>query len=252
MAMLEDVLVPVYLMHRYQLEAVTKEVGGQYYTYALRGDGQTVTRPLSRDEQINALNAVMDCMDPAFLTLREDITRLIPPRPAGYEYTPELFSHRTGLGFDPLGAAETAADIPLSFLFNTDRLNRMAQYQAENKGLGVDEMVQELISRTWKAPRLQGLPELIRQQNGQLLLTWLLAVSVDEKASFATKAQIRYQLDRLRIWMLSPIFTNRDNNFAGQILLALDRMKHPEKVKAAVIHITIPPGSPIGSDEEEE
>jgi len=251
MAMLEDVLVPVYLMHRYQLEAVTKEVGGQYYTYALRGDGQTVTRPLSRDEQINALNAVMDCMDPAFLTLRKDITRLIPPRPAGYEYTPELFSHRTGLGFDPLGAAETAAEIPLSFLFNTDRLNRMAQYQAENKGLGVDEMVQELIERTWKAPRLQGLPELIRQQNGQLLLTWLLAVSVDEKASFATKAQIKYQLDRLRIWMLSPIFT-KDNNSAGQILLALERMKHPEKVKAAVAHITIPPGSPIGSDEEEE
>ncbi|HEY4149215.1 MAG TPA: zinc-dependent metalloprotease, partial [Chitinophagaceae bacterium] len=40
MAMLEDVLVPVYLYHRYQLEAVTKMVGGMYYTYALRNDGQ--------------------------------------------------------------------------------------------------------------------------------------------------------------------------------------------------------------------
>jgi hypothetical protein len=36
MAMLEDVLVPVYLFHRYQQEAVTKMVGGMYYSYAIR------------------------------------------------------------------------------------------------------------------------------------------------------------------------------------------------------------------------
>jgi len=42
MAMLEDVLVPAWLIHRYQLEAVTKLVGGMYYTYALRGDGQVL------------------------------------------------------------------------------------------------------------------------------------------------------------------------------------------------------------------
>ncbi|MEI9809421.1 MAG: zinc-dependent metalloprotease [Bacteroidota bacterium] len=30
MAFLEDVLVPVYLFHRYQAEAVTKLVGGMY------------------------------------------------------------------------------------------------------------------------------------------------------------------------------------------------------------------------------
>ena len=46
MAMLEDVLVPVYFFHRYQVEAVTKMIGGMNYTYALKGDGQLVTRPL--------------------------------------------------------------------------------------------------------------------------------------------------------------------------------------------------------------
>ena len=48
MAMLEDVLVPAYLFHRYQLEAVTKMVGGMYYTYALRGDGQVITHAYKR------------------------------------------------------------------------------------------------------------------------------------------------------------------------------------------------------------
>ena len=59
MAFLEDVLVPVYLYHRYQVEAVTKLVGGMYYTYALRGDGQIITQSLSKDDQLKAL----ECRD---------------------------------------------------------------------------------------------------------------------------------------------------------------------------------------------
>ena len=74
MAFLEDVLVPVYLYHRYQVEAVTKLVGGLYYTYALRGDGQIITQSLSKDEQLKALNAVISTIDPSVLVLPERIT----------------------------------------------------------------------------------------------------------------------------------------------------------------------------------
>ncbi|MFA6944529.1 MAG: zinc-dependent metalloprotease, partial [Pedobacter sp.] len=171
MSMLEDVLVPVYLFHRYQVEAVSKEVGGMYYSYALKGDGQIVTRSVSREAQLAALNALLDCMDPKVLALPQSIIKLIPPRPAGYTYSRELFKRRTGLAFDPLAAAESAADMPLSFLFNTSRLNRMIQYQASNKGLGPDEMINVLIAKTWKSARLKGLEGLIQKQNEQLLLT---------------------------------------------------------------------------------
>ena len=115
MAMLEDVLVPVYLLHRYQVEAVTKIVGGMNYTYALRGDGQIVTQALSKEEQLKALNAIIETINPSVLVLPERITKLIPPRPSGYDYTRELFKKRTGLAFDALSPAETAADMPLSF-----------------------------------------------------------------------------------------------------------------------------------------
>ncbi|HVU58312.1 MAG TPA: zinc-dependent metalloprotease [Puia sp.] len=251
MAFLEDVLVPVYLMHRYQLEAVTKVVGGLYYTYALRGDGQVVTRPLTKEQQLGALNAIVECMSPELLTLPDNIIRLIPPRPAAYEYTPELFNHRTGLAFDPLGAAESATDLGLSFLFNTDRLNRMAEYQVENGGLGVAEMIDTLISRTWKAPRLKGLAELIRQQNGQMVLTYLLSASVDDKASFATRAQLRYELDRLKPMLEDLRMKNKDGADDGNLSLALERMKNPSGAKGTVRTVVTPPGSPIGCDEEE-
>ena len=252
LAMLEDVLVPVYLLQRYQLEAVTKVVGGLYYNYAVRGDGQMITRPVSREEQLHALSAVADCMDPTLLTLPESIIRLIPPRPAGYEYTPELFGHHTGLVFDPLGAAEAAADLGLSFLFNTDRLNRMSQYQSENNGLGVGEMIDTLVDRTWKAPRLQGLSELIRQQNGQMLLTYLLAVSVDPKASFATRARVSYALDELKHTLEDLRSKSKDPDETGNLLLAQERMKDPSKAKVTPHPVSIPPGAPIGDDEGDD
>jgi len=38
LAQLEDTLVPLYLLHRYQTEAAVKEIGGLDYRYQLRGD----------------------------------------------------------------------------------------------------------------------------------------------------------------------------------------------------------------------
>ncbi len=251
MAMLEDVLVPIYLLHRYQVEAVTKVVGGMYYSYAIRGDGQTVTQSLTKEAQLNALNAVTKCMDPKLLALSENIIKLIPPRPAGYDYTRELFSKRTGLAFDPLAAAETAADMPLSFLFNTSRLNRMVQYQVENKGLGIDDMINVLFTKTLKAPRLKGLQGLIQQQNEQLLLTYLLAVSVNDDASFATKAQLLKAIDDVKMYATVQLKTTADAYRKGYLLLLLERIKSPEKAKPT-LHLGAPPGSPIGCDVNEK
>lgn len=250
MAMLEDVLVPVYLFHRYQLEAVTKVVGGMYYSYAVKGDGQIITKTVSKEEQQNALNAIVDCMDPKFLALPDNIVKLIPPRPAGYDYTRELFKRRTGLAFDPLAAAETAADMPLSFLFNTARLNRMSEYEAAYNGLGADEMISTLVSKTWKASRLKGMEGLIQEQNEQLLLTYLLSVSVNDNASFATKAQVLKAIDDIRNYATDQL-KNADEASKGYLLLTLERIKSPEKAKPT-LHVEIPPGSPIGCDMDDE
>ncbi len=242
MAFLEDVLVPVYLFHRYQLEAVTKEVGGMFYTYALRGDGQVVTRALSLETQLRALHTIMDCMDPKALALPDNIIKLIPPRPDGYPYTRELFNRRTGLAFDPLGAAETAADLPLSFLFNTERLSRMEEYHAEYGGLGAGAMMDTLVKAFWAPGTTQGLSGLIRFQNRQLLLTYLLDVSVNTQASFPVRAAALKAIEDIK-----KISDHLDR---GEALLTLDRIKSPDKAKPSQ-HLGQPPGSPIGDDEGE-
>jgi len=246
MAFLEDVLVPVYLYHRYQLEAATKIVGGMNYSYALRGDGQLITQPLSKTEQQNALTTVINCLDPKFLFLPDRIVKLIPPRPAGYGFTRELFRKRTGLAFDALSPAETAADMAVSLLFNTERMNRMVEYNAANNGLGLHEMVETLLDKTWKAPRRTGMEALIQMQTEQVLLTYLLFGSIDDNASYLTKATLLKSLSDLKSWIDDKKKT-ATGEYAGHLILALERMKAPEKAKPT-IQLEAPPGQPIGCD----
>ena len=251
MAMLEDVLVPAYLFHRYQLEAVTKMVGGMYYTHALRGDAQVVTRPLTKDEQLRALQAVIDCIDPKVLVLPSSITKLIPPRPAGYNFTKELFKKRTGLAFDALAPAETAADFTLSFLFNGERLSRMAEYETGG-GLGVNEMLGVLVNLTWKAARRTGMESLVQLQTEQILLTYLLALSVDDSVNFAARAAGQKAMADLKTFIEEQKKTAKDETYIGHLTLALERMKAPDKAKPTIQHKEMPPGAPIGCDLDDE
>lgn len=246
MAMLEDALVPVYFYHRYQIEAATKLVGGMYYNYALRGDGQLITRMLPKGEQRKALNAIVDCIDPKVLMIPDRIAALIPPRPSGYGSSRELFRKRTGLSFDQLSPAETAADLPFSFLFNSERLSRMVQ-QEINGGLGVSEMIQALIDKTWKAPRRSGMEALIQQQTEQVLLTYLLSASVDENNSFLVRAVLQKVLSDLKKQIELQLKTSTGSS-AGHLQLALERMKNPKDAKPT-LHKEAPPGAPIGCEE---
>jgi Met-zincin len=220
-----------------------------YYTYALRGDGQVITRALTKQEQLKALNAVLDCMDPKQLILPDRIAQLIPPRPSGYNFTRELFKKRTGLAFDALAPAETAADFPLSFLFNSERVSRMVQYEAGG-GLGTNEMINLLIEKTWKSVRRTGMEKLIQLQTEQLLLTYLLALSIDENANYAARAAAQKGLADLKKYIDEKKKTVTDELYMGHYALALERMKAPEKAKPTQ-HKEMPPGAPIGCDMED-
>jgi len=246
MAFLEDVLVPIYFYHRYQTEAVTKLLGGSDYSYALNGEQQKILEPVSRASQLKAIDAVIDVLNPSFLQVPDHIVKLIPPRPAGYEFNRELFKKHTGLAFDPLAAAEAGADLPLSFVFNSERISRMAMSGSD--AFPLSEMLSKLIDSTWKSSRKLGMQGLIQQQTEQVLLTYLLASSVDDQASFAAKSMVRKAIDELKSYIESQQKLNIDAYLKGHYILALDRMKSPEKAKPT-LHVPTPPGAPIGCGE---
>src|SRR5712691_1536022 len=128
LATIEDVLVPIFMLHRYQVEAASKLVGGMDYTFALRGDGQTPTQIVAPAEQRRALAAVLATLKPEVLALPEPLLKMIPPRPPDYERGREHFKIHTSPAFDALAPAEAAAQHTLQFLFNPERAARLVEF----------------------------------------------------------------------------------------------------------------------------
>ena len=132
MASLEEVLVPVYFMHRYQAEAAAKVIGGVEYNYAIRGDGTFTTKTIAPDLQQKALEAMLQTIAPTQLALDESIISLIPPKPIGYWRGRENIKTHTGITFDPLAAAETSARMTLELLLNPQRCSRLIELNARD------------------------------------------------------------------------------------------------------------------------
>src|SRR6185312_8499240 len=51
-------LVPIYLLHRYQVEAVAKSLGGLYFTHAVKNDGEEPTKMVEPAEQWRAFDPI--------------------------------------------------------------------------------------------------------------------------------------------------------------------------------------------------
>jgi len=125
MATLEEVLVPIYLIHRFQLIAVGKLVGGEEFNYALRGDGQGISTLVSADRQREAIAALLNTISPAVLRVPDNVLRLIPPRPPGHPKSRETFPSSTGKIFEQFGAAQSAAALTLEVMLEPSRAARL-------------------------------------------------------------------------------------------------------------------------------
>ncbi len=241
MSKLEDVLVPVYYYHRYQLEAVCKLIGGMDYSYSVRGDKQQTPKILDNAIQTKALTSALNCLSPEVLTLPEHILNLIPPRPPEYYGVGELFPKRSGANLDPLGAAEALANYELAFLFNAQRANRLVAFKARAKTIGFDDLVDAIIEKTWKQTQQSGLAGEVQKQTQMLVFTHLLNLSLNENANYAVKLIVTDRLQQLKEYALKN-YSTATSNFIKE------RIEHPKEVVMPSVR-DIPPGAPIGEDE---
>ena len=252
-ATLEEVLVPIYFFHRYQMEAAVKWIGGLNYRYALRGDGQLITEFLSGQEQRAAVEAILKTMSAETLILPEKLLKHLPPRALGQERNREIIKIRTGITFDPLGAAESAAGATLKLLLHPARASRLVEYHARNSDLpGLEEVLEGLTQSTWKASRQVGLAGEVQKVVDAEVLNQLFALGANDDASTQVRAIVRHHLRGLRDWLKNQVITVKDNgwkaHFAygqGEIQRFLER---PGDFKVKEF-LAPPPGSPIGQME---
>lgn len=253
MATLEEVLVPMYMFHRYQVEAAAKVVGGQLYTNALRGDGQSVVSTVPVQEQKRALDALIATIDPAFLALPKPVLTLIPPHPFRYDPNPrEVFKRRTGLSFDPMAAPEAAAGMTLQMLFNSERVSRLVMQSAIDPAqLSLEGTLDQLLAATWyKADPTDGYQAEVKRLTEKLLLQKMIDLASDQGATSQARAIAGLKLAELKGKLNS---SNTNPKIAAHHLFALEQIRRADENAADVKATnpqTPPDGMPIDTGQE--
>jgi len=248
LATLEDRLVPIYMLHRYQAEAASKLVGGMDYTFALRGDGEVATQIVAPAEQRRALAALLETVKPDALELPEALLKMIPPRPPMYPRDRELFKIHTSPAFDAVAPAEAAAQQVLQFLFSPERAARLVEFHARDKtNLGLDEVLDAVMNATWRAKHTEGYEEMVQNAVDDVVLYDLMALAGSEKASWAVREIAWRELDRLKGLAEAP--DAKSSLERAHAALALREIalfeKDPKKIDLGAA-VESPDGPPIG------
>ncbi len=258
MAQIEEVLVPLYLHHRYQVEAASNVVGGMHYIYAMRGDGREPMRMATAAEQRNALNALMAAISPSTLALPPELLKKIPPRPSGFGRSRELFPRYTGLMFDAVSPAVTAADHVVSTLMTADRAARLVEQKSLDPTLpGLDDVIDALFAGSFGATARTPYEAEVKRAVERVVVDELMDLAgsapMSQVRAIATlKLQRRgLELGRTAVAALSNGGGNgNDADVAQANLLSADitrfltRPANPVATRFAAP--TAPPGAPIG------
>ena len=254
-AQLEDVLVPLYLRHRYQVEATVKAVGGVLYGYALRGDAQALPEPIPAAAQRAALDGLLETVTPEALRLPTNLRTLIPPRPPGYDQTRELFTGHTGLTFDPYAPAQIAAYVVLSGLVHGERLARLAYQEDFDPDLpSLSDMLARTSEVVWERSVLSDPYDAELQRIVQGVWTdALLETAAGDDLAPAVRARVVQHLRGLQGWLEENPGRRRDAETVAHRALAFDEIDRflfrlYDADEATRAEITVPPGSPIGDE----
>ena len=249
MATIEEVLVPAYLLHRYQVEAVAKSLGGLYFTHAVKNDGQVTTKMVDPGIQWTAFESLMSTISPEALALPEHLIQKIPPRPSGYPASIETFKGHTGPTFDPIAAAESAASTTLSYLLDAERASRLIEYHARDKQQpGFIDVADRLIKETWKAKRENGYKGTLQTVVNNQVLKYLIMLAANTKASELVRGQALYELDELKSWLtdkLGSVGSETKSNYLFALSQIEEFKREPNKFVTPE-PTEMPPGAPIG------
>jgi hypothetical protein len=251
MATMEEVLVPLYLHHRYQVDAAASTLGGLHYIYAMRGDGREPFRRASADEQRTALRSLLATIQPSALALPATVISVIPPRPSGWGSHREMFPRYTGSAFDAISPAVVAADMVYAGIFNAERAARIVEQNALDPSLpGLEEIVDQSLAAAFDAPAANPYEGEIRRAVQRVAIDRLM-----DLADNARMPQVRAIASHRLEQSVSARFASAQNGDASasdtphfalltrDVRRFLDRPAAPYGAPAIP---TAPPGAPIG------
>ncbi|TFH75746.1 DUF5117 domain-containing protein [Gammaproteobacteria bacterium LSUCC0112] len=255
-AELEEILVPLYLLHRYQVSAVHRLVGGTYYEYSVF-DGNAPQSPLivpvDTASQLRALDALLLTLSPDQLALSPEILSVIPPKPPGYGRNRESFPLRTSIGVDFATIAETAADHTVAGILQAERLTRINNLNMLDSSLpSVELVLSRLLEQTFYAPRQSAQLGSVQRAVNNVVLFRLMSVLQSDRVDNQVKAMINLSLvnldEQLDDWLDEEDLVS-DSAWLAHYQMARDeienRLERGAENSLLSAPLPMPPGAPI-------
>jgi hypothetical protein len=243
MATIEEVLVPLYLHHRYQVESTASVMGGVGYIYATRGDGLRPVWHIASEYQNRALDALMRTLSPSELALPTSVLEAIPPRPPGYGRTRELFPRYTGSAFDALTPAFVAANHTVNNILTADRAARLVEQKMLDPSMpGLSDVLQRLFQAAFEGEVNNSYENEIRNTVAGVVIE-----RVKSLAETAPMMQVRAQ-STFALRTLAGRLAEMEPSDAS-VLLQLDIRRflgRPYASGQMPSSVSAPPGAPIG------
>ncbi len=244
-------LAPLYLHHRYQVEATAKTLGGFEFSYAVRGDGRTPVTLVPPERQRAALGALLETLSAEALTLTPRLLELLPPPAHGYAPSAEALPSRSGRAFDPLAAAAVAAKGTVDALLEPTRGARLEEFHARDASFpGLDEVITALLGATWLgAPESDPWRAAVRYEIDSVALDGLIQLAGANMASPAVRALVADRLSTLAPELRQRGAAAQDERWRySEAASRIDRfLERPHVPAVEPASPDVPPGSPIGS-----
>lgn len=240
---IEDILVPIYMLHRYQIESAAKAIGGVDYLYFVKNKNNDKVKFVDSKLQKESLKSLLNVLNPKNLVLPTNLIQILSPRSFRNPRTRENFESNTGVTFDYINASSSIINHTLTFLMNPERINRIYQQNMFGENiLMLDDYLTIISNSIFSNKRMSPYESSINKNTSSLFLDHLFLTYNNSNTNDLSKSVILSSIMNTKEKLSSNLndynrfLVNKINGFIDNP----DKYIPVEKTK-------IPDGSPIGN-----
>ena len=240
---IEDILVPIYMLHRYQIEAAAKAIGGVDYLYFVKNNNNDKVKFVDSKLQRKSLESLLSVLKPKNLVLPNNLFDILSPRSFRNPRTRENFVSNTGVTFDYINISSSLINHTLTFLLNPERINRINQQNIFGDDiLTLENYLAEISKSIFDNKKLNTYEESVNKNTSSLYLDHLFMAFNNSRTNDLSKSIILASI----MDTMNNLSTN-PNNYNRFLINKIDGfLSNPDQYKP-IEKTKIPDGSPIGN-----
>ena len=240
---IEDILVPIYMLHRYQIESAAKAIGGVDYLYFVKNKNNDKVKFVDSKLQKESLKSLLNVLNPKNLVLPNNLIQILSPRSFRNPRTRENFESNTGVTFDYINASSSIINHTLTFLMNPERINRIYQQNMFGENILMLKDYLTIISNSiFSNKRMSPYESSINKNTSSLFLDHLFLTFNNSNTNDLSKSVILSSIMNTKEKLSSNL--NDYNSFLVNKINGF--IDNPDKY-IPVEKTKIPDGSPIGN-----